>query len=96
MPFSSRLKATLIRMVGFAKAFDGIEVAPCTMACLAKMRTAVTNAMGPISGMRSPEIVFVAAADGDDMDPYTQVASLRLTTMRRLLAWHPNLRPEAE
>ena len=87
LPFTTKVKATLIRMAGFAKALYGIEAAPCTASCLGKLRTAVVNAVGPHSSMRSPGLVFMAAADGDDLDPIGQVASLRLTTMRRLLAW---------
>ena len=41
-------------------------------------------------------MVFAAAVDGDDLDPVAQVASLRLTTLRRLLAWYPNLKEKAD
>lgn len=96
LPFTTNVKATLIRVSVFAKALYGIEAAPCTASCVVKLRTLVVNAVGPHSSMRSPGLVFMAAADGDDLDPVAQVASLRPTTMRRLLAWYPSLKPEAE
>ena len=96
LPFTTKVKATLIRMAAFAKAFYGIEAAPCTTTRLSKLRTAVINAIGPNNLLRSPAMVFIAATDGDDLDPVAQVAFLRLTTMRRLLAWYPNLKKEAD
>ena len=83
LPFSVKVKATLIRMAAFPKALYGIEAAPCTLAKLQALRTVVLKAVGPSSTLRSPAMVFAAAVDGDDLDPYAQVASLRLTTMRR-------------
>ena len=35
-------------------------------------------------------MVFLAAIDGDDLDPHAQVASLRLAAVRRFLALYPN------
>jgi len=95
MPFGIKIKATLIRMSGFPKALYGIEAAPCTEAKLDKLRTAIVDTIGPNSTLRSPEMVFLAATDGDDLDPIAQVASLRLTAMRRFLAIYPNLKHQA-
>ena len=47
MPFSTKNKATLLRMAAFPKALYGIEAAPCTMAKLLKLRTVVLKAVGP-------------------------------------------------
>jgi hypothetical protein len=41
-------------------------------------------------------MVFAAAADGDDLDPFAQTASLRTSTLRRYLAWYPRLKQKAE
>ena len=82
-------------MSGFPKALYGIEAAPCTEAKLDKLRTAIVDTIGPNSTLRSPEMVFLAATDGDDLDPIAQVASLRLTAMRRFLAIYPNLKHQA-
>ena len=40
-------------------------------------------------------MVFLAATDGDDLDPHAQVASIRLTAMRRFLAIYPDLKQQA-
>ena len=69
MPFTTKVKATLIRMAAFPKGLYGIEAAPCTMAKLLKLRTVVLRIIGPSSTLRSPAMVFAAAVDGDDLDP---------------------------
>ena len=62
------------------------------MAKLQKLRTVILRIIGPNSMLRSPAMVFAAAADGDDLDPIAQTASLRTTTLRRYLAWYPQLK----
>ena len=96
MPFSTIIKATLVRMAVFPKGLYGIEAAPCTMAKLRKLRTVVLKAVGPNPTLMSPAMVVAAASDGDDLDPVAQTASLRTTTLRRHLAWHPKLKEKAE
>ena len=95
MPFPLRIKATLIRMAVFPKGLYGIEAAPCTMAKLQKLRTVVLRIIGPNSTLRSLAMVFAASADGDDLDPIAQTASLRTTTLRRYLAWYPHFKKKA-
>ena len=95
MPSPIKIEATLIRMAVFPKGLYGIEAAPCTLAKLRKLRTVILGIIGPCSTLRSPAMVFAAAADGDDLDPLAQIASLRTTTLRRYLAWYPHLKTKA-
>ena len=95
MQFPIRIKATLIRMAVFPKGLYGIEAAPCTMPKVQKLRTLILSIMCPNSTLRSPAMVFAAAADGNDLDPLAQAASLRTTTLRRYTAWYPQLKADA-
>ena len=63
MPFPIKMKATLIRMSVFPTGLYGVEAAPCTMATFQKLRTVILRIIGPNSMLRSPDMVFAAAAD---------------------------------